>query len=106
MVAFFVDERHKDEQIVRKRGVSMQHGKQRQRRLFGIILILTLLGNVFEMPAQQVYATESGNEASGNYVASGTCGTNVTWTLDEEGVLTISGSGTTSDPRVCGTVCG
>lgn len=26
-------------------------------------------------------------------VASGACGTNVTWTLDDQGTLTISGSG-------------
>ena len=30
---------------------------------------------------------------SSNIVASGTCGANLTWILDDEGVLTISGTG-------------
>ncbi len=30
---------------------------------------------------------------SSSYVASGTCGVNVNWTLDSDGVLSISGSG-------------
>ena len=36
-------------------------------------------------------------EADENIVASGTCGENLTWVLDKEGVLTISGSGTMDD---------
>ena len=32
-----------------------------------------------------------------NAIATGTCGTNVTWVLDNEGVLTISGSGNMKD---------
>lgn len=32
-----------------------------------------------------------------NIIASGTCGENVTWTLDEEGVLILSGTGATYD---------
>ncbi len=32
-------------------------------------------------------------QPAANVVASGTCGTNVNWTLDENGLLTISGSG-------------
>ncbi len=30
---------------------------------------------------------------SAETVASGTCGTNLTWLLDDEGLLTISGTG-------------
>ena len=33
-------------------------------------------------------------------VASGTCGTNVNWTLDSDGVLTISGEGAMTDYRM------
>ncbi|MBE6679073.1 MAG: hypothetical protein E7598_00965 [Ruminococcaceae bacterium] len=35
--------------------------------------------------------------ASAETVASGTCGSNVTWTLDSEGTMTLSGSGDTTD---------
>ena len=31
--------------------------------------------------------------ASAEEVANGTCGTDVTWSLDDEGVLTVSGTG-------------
>ena len=31
--------------------------------------------------------------ASAETVANGTCGDNVTWTLDDEGLVTISGTG-------------
>ena len=31
--------------------------------------------------------------AMADTVASGTCGTNLTWTLDNDGLLTISGTG-------------
>jgi len=33
------------------------------------------------------------SDAANDVVASGTCGDNLTWTLDEEGILTISGTG-------------
>ena len=32
------------------------------------------------------------------FAASGSCGDNITWTLDREGTLTISGSGEMEDP--------
>ncbi len=37
------------------------------------------------------------NEAQAATTASGTCGTNLTWTLDDTGTLTISGSGFMTD---------
>ncbi|MCD7739226.1 MAG: leucine-rich repeat protein [Lachnospiraceae bacterium] len=37
--------------------------------------------------------TASEEETATSIVASGTCGTNLTWTLDGDGVLTISGTG-------------
>ena len=40
-------------------------------------------------PSEMPESTESKN----SIVDSGTCGENVTWTLDENGVLTISGTG-------------
>ena len=36
-------------------------------------------------------------DAALGFVANGTCGDNVTWTLDEKGVLTISGTGAMDD---------
>lgn len=36
-------------------------------------------------------------EAKAEYVDSGTCGDNLTWTLDDEGTLTISGNGAMTD---------
>ncbi len=41
--------------------------------------------------------TEPGPVTYGTIVASGTCGENLTWTLDDAGVLTISGSGAMAD---------
>ena len=41
--------------------------------------------------------TESEVETSGPKILSGTCGENVTWKLDEDGVLTISGTGDMKD---------
>ena len=35
----------------------------------------------------------SPNASASEIVASGSCGKNVTWTLDDEGLLTISGTG-------------
>ena len=49
-----------------------------------LILIAIVCIAVLAMPARV--------NAAG-ITASGTCGTNVTWMLDEDGVLTISGSG-------------
>lgn len=37
------------------------------------------------------------NPSSGNIIDSGTCGENLTWTLDEYGTLTISGTGAMSN---------
>ena len=38
----------------------------------------------------------------GSTVSSGTCGSNLTWTLDEEGTLTISGTGAMANYKVDG----
>ena len=42
-------------------------------------------------------AVEETEEYQGNVVAFGTCGDNLTWTLDEDGLLTISGTGAMTD---------
>ena len=52
------------------------------KRVLAIILTAVLLLGV--MPVVS-FAT--------NIVESGTCGENLTWTLDDEGTLTISGTG-------------
>ena len=51
------------------------------------VLLLIMLGIVL-FPGKKLNAAEE---------KSGTCGDNVTWTLDDEGTLTISGSGAMSD---------
>ena len=51
------------------------------KRMLGLLLAMVLLIGCLPISA---FAQET---------VSGTCGDNLTWTLDEEGVLTISGSG-------------
>lgn len=46
-----------------------------------------------EEPAQTVAAEAPDADTTSTIVASGTCGDNLTWTLDDTGLLTISGSG-------------
>ena len=64
--------------------------KTKLKKKFSIsnTLLLVILACVFVMPAQ-VQATE----AEPGIIDSGVCGDNLTWTLDEEGTLTISGEG-------------
>ena len=40
---------------------------------------------------------QGGGQTGGNIVVSGTCGDNLTWTLDDNGTLTISGTGNMTD---------
>lgn len=53
----------------------------------GLVLIVAALCLLW--PASRAQAAET--------VASGTCGTNITWTLDDSGTLTISGTGEMED---------
>ena len=46
-----------------------------------------------ETEPEAVEETEEYQEDTGDVVASGTCGDNLTWVLDGDGVLTVSGSG-------------
>lgn len=54
-----------------------------------------------EKPAEESVTAESAEESGEteplNTASSGTCGENLTWTLDDEGTLTISGSGDMAD---------
>lgn len=53
-----------------------------------------------EVPEQETEATEIAATAvavNAAVMASGTCGTNLTWELSDEGLLTISGSGAMTD---------
>ena len=56
-----------------------------KRRLFSILLTLALCVGLMPMTAVPVHAATE--------VDSGTCGANVTWSLDDDGLLTISGTG-------------
>ena len=53
-----------------------------KKRLLSFVLAALMIASL--LPATALAA---------NIVDSGTCGAEVTWTLDSEGVLTISGSG-------------
>jgi outer membrane biosynthesis protein TonB len=44
-------------------------------------------------------AADERNEAAGGIAASGTCGDNAIWELDEAGVMTVSGDGPMTDYR-------
>lgn len=59
---------------------------KRFQRAVGVLLVLCLVVICLPVPA---HAAE--------LVASGTCGENLIWTLDSEGVLTISGTGNMED---------
>ena len=59
-----------------------------KKKLLGLILALLM---VFSLLSASAFAA--------NVVQSGTCGENLTWTFDDEGVLTITGTGEmTSSP--------
>ncbi len=49
------------------------------------LILFTLLTLIFSLSLTVAYASE--------IVASGECGENATWTLDSDGLLTISGTG-------------
>lgn len=59
------------------------------KRIISFFLIVCLLISVVAHCPISVFATERESAV----VASGTCGDNITWTLDDEGLLTLSGSG-------------
>ena len=46
-----------------------------------------------EYPMSQTDYVPAGEQEPENYIASGTCGDNLTWALSENGTLTISGTG-------------
>ena len=50
--------------------------------------------------AMAVTALTGAMTASASEVANGTCGEGITWTLDENGKLTISGEGEMASPKV------
>ena len=62
------------------------------KRITAILLSFVLC---LSMVPVQGMAEEAGEEPSA--AASGSCGENLTWTLDEEGLLTISGTGSMTD---------
>ena len=55
-----------------------------KRRILSVLLVLTMVVGMVPLLPLQVEAAEA---------TSGTCGDNLTWTLDADGTLTISGSG-------------
>ena len=63
-----------------------------KKRLIALLLVLVLAAVL--VPAEADAA---------QILYSGSCGTNLTWTLDDEGLMTISGSGAMTDYSVYGT---
>jgi len=65
------------------------------KRILSMVLCIVLTVGLLpaEVFALDVQEEHSHSTATQNYVAEGTCGENVTWTLDSEGTLTISGTG-------------
>ena len=70
-------------------------------RLLAAVLVLTMLCEMLPLAAfaqsdigQAVTAAVQGIEEENSIAASGTCGENLTWTLDSDGLLTVSGTGT------------
>lgn len=59
-----------------------------KRRILSVLLVLTMVVGMVPLLPLQVEAAEA---------TSGTCGDNLTWNLDENGTLTISGSGKMKD---------
>ena len=60
------------------------------KKLIAAVLSLCILGGA--LPVFSNYAPDTAISASAE-ASSGTCGENLTWTLDDEGTLTISGTG-------------
>lgn len=64
------------------------------RKMNTLATLLLLVGLLFMLPVTAV-AEEAGDATI--TPASGTCGSNLTWTLDDKCVLTISGTGEMED---------
>ena len=60
-----------------------------RKRLLSFVLAVLMIASLLPATALAAYV-----------VTSGTCGAEVTWTLDSEGVLTISGSGDMYDSKI------
>ncbi|MCD7768858.1 MAG: leucine-rich repeat protein [Oscillospiraceae bacterium] len=71
----------------------MQTYKRKWTQLLALLLVIALSLTLIALPAA-ADETESGAE---NAVASGSCGDDLTWVLDGDGALTISGTGAMSD---------
>ncbi len=61
-----------------------------KRHLKVLSILLTVVLIICSVPAFSVSSAAA-------TVKSGTCGTNLTWTLDSNGTLTISGTGNMKD---------
>ena len=68
----------------------------KQKRLLTLLTTAGVcLASVLLMPAGTPLTTLTA--AAAEETASGTCGDNLTWTLDSEGTLTVSGTGAMTD---------
>ena len=64
----------------------LRKGSNMKKRILCLALVMVMIFTLLPMSA-----------FAANVVAEGTCGENLTWTLDSEGTLTISGTGAMTD---------
>lgn len=75
------------------RGLKRGVGKMK-RKMLGMFLATVLMFGTFDVTyGASVENTVAAQSTSATIVDSGKCGDNVTYTLDSDGLLTISGSG-------------
>ena len=67
-------------------------GQVRKKALAGCLALMIVSGG---LPVQQIadLSVDTAITASAESVASGECGENLTWSLSDDGILTITGTG-------------
>lgn len=68
---------------------------KRSVRMTAVLLVLVLCLSL--LPTSALAAGNADTKAGSDIIDSGTCGTNLTWTLTSDGLLTISGTGPMKD---------
>ena len=68
-----------------------------KKRTIALLLAIVMLFAMIPVVAQAESEEEEPSQGNDNTVASGTCGDNLTWTLDDQGILSIFGSGAMED---------
>lgn len=77
-------------QLYEMRGKIMKQIKLKAEKIIAILIVAVMLMGVAPMGELSNFAVKA---SAASVVDSGKCGDNVTWTLDSEGTLTVSGEG-------------